>query len=200
MARELTVCDRPHPEARRELDLGRGRDADERRDGGVRPALAEERALELCVGAVEGVVVPVEAAAGLRGGDEQPEQHRPEEGLLLGRPRAGVCPREDPRGRLARKLLECDHCIVAAAEPRRALLHERAHERPVLVQRRTVALVVLDERDGQVGALVELAEEVRERAEHEAAQGVLELRSANGHAFGYAPVARMPDCVGTLPA
>ena len=71
-----------------------------------------------------------------------------------------------------------------AAEPRRALLDERAHERPVLVERRAAGVLVLDERDRQLGAVVELAEEVREGAEHEAAEGRVEMRSARSHAYG----------------
>ena len=88
--------------------------------------------------------------------------------------------------RLALELLERDQRIVSAAEPRRPLLDERAHERPVLVQRRAAGVLVLDERDGQLGAVVELAEEVRERTEREAAEGCVEMRSAQGHAYVYA--------------
>ena len=100
--------------------------------------------------------------------------------------------REDRRGRLALQLLERDQRVVAAAQPRRALLDERAHERAVLVQRRPARVLVLDERDRQLGAVVQLAQQERERAEHEAAEGELELRSANGHASGYAPPRRNP--------
>ena len=78
--------------------------------------------------------------------------------------------REDRGGRLALQLLERDQRVVPAAEPWRALLDERPHERAVLVERRPAGVLVLDERDRQLGAVVELAQEVGEGAEHEAAE------------------------------
>ena len=160
----------------------------------IRSTLAVERALELGVGTIERFVVPVEAAARLGGRDEQTDEDGAEERLVLRRPRPGVGTGEDGCGRFALQLLERDQRIVASAKPRCALLDERPHERPVLVQRRPPAVLVLHEGDRQLGALVELAEQIGERAEHEPAEGVLEMRSANGHGFGYAPAARIPVC------
>ena len=50
--------------------------ADQRRDGAVGVAVAVERRLELGVRLLEGVVVPVEAAAALGGAHEQRHEHR----------------------------------------------------------------------------------------------------------------------------
>ena len=98
------------------------------------------------------------------------------------------------RGRgLAGELVEGDRRIVTAAKPAGAGLDEVAHERPVLVERRPCRPAVLLEREGKRVALVlELAEEIGERAEHEPPQGVVELRRANGHADGYAPAGANP--------
>ena len=191
VAGELAVGHRAHPQSRRELELRRDGDADERRHGGVGAALAEERALELGVGAIERVVVPVESSARLGGGDEQAEQDGAEERLVLGRSRPGVGAREDRRSRLALQLLDRDQRIGPAAQARRPLLDERAHERAVLVQRRAARVLVLDEGHRQLGPVIELAEQEREGAEREAAKGKLELRSANGHASGYGAAARI---------
>ena len=70
---ELAVRHRSHAQTRRELELCRHRETDERSDGGVCSPLPEERALELGVGAVERLVVPVESSARLGRGDEQTE-------------------------------------------------------------------------------------------------------------------------------
>ena len=74
--RELARRCGAKPDPAAELDLGDDREADERRDGRVRVLPAEERALELGVGALEGAVVPVEAAAGLRRRDQERERAR----------------------------------------------------------------------------------------------------------------------------
>ena len=132
------------------------RDADERRHGGVRATLAVERSLQLGIRAVERVVVPVEATARLGGRDEQPEQDGAEERLVLGRSWACMGAGEDPGCRLALQLLERDQRVLPAPKPGSPLLDERAHERAVLVQRRPTCVLVLDERDGQLGAFVQL--------------------------------------------
>ena len=147
----------------------------------VGATLAEERALELRVGAIERVVVPVEPSARLGGRDEQAEEHGAEQRLVLGRARPGVGAREDRRGRLALQLLDRDQRVGAVSQAGRPLLDERAHERAVLVERRAARMLVLDEGDGQLGSVIELAEQERERAEREAAKSKLELGSANGH-------------------
>ena len=96
-----------------ELDARAAGDADERRDGAVRVAFAEERLLELRVGAVEGRVVPVEAAAALGGADEQRHEHAAvERAALVGR-HALVGAREDARGRLALEVGDGGAHVVA---------------------------------------------------------------------------------------
>jgi hypothetical protein len=62
--------------------------------------VAVERALELDVGALEGVVVPVEAAAGLGRVDEKRDQDRASERLVLADALVGVRAREDAGGGL----------------------------------------------------------------------------------------------------
>ena len=52
------------------------------------PPLAEERRLEVGVRMLEGLVVPVEAAARLGGRDEQPEEHGAKQRVVLARMRA----------------------------------------------------------------------------------------------------------------
>ena len=79
--------------------------------------------------------------------------------------------REDRGGRLAQQLVERDPGVVALRERVRARLDERAHERPVLVERRPVPLDVLLERERQVVALLERAAEEDERAQAEARAG-----------------------------
>jgi len=88
---------------------------------------------------------------------------------------------EDRSCRLALELLERDQRVVPAAKPRGALLDERADERSVLVEGRAAGMFVLDERNGQLAAVVELAQEIRERTESEPAKGRIEVRSANCH-------------------
>src|SRR6185503_469341 len=58
--RQLAGRSVPNADPVAELDLGAERDADERRERGVRVSLAKERRLELRVCAVERLVVPVE--------------------------------------------------------------------------------------------------------------------------------------------
>ena len=63
--RDLAGDRRAHADVAAELDGRAGREPDERRDRRVRARRAEERQLDLGVGGVEGLVVPVEAAAAL---------------------------------------------------------------------------------------------------------------------------------------
>src|SRR6185312_9923645 len=100
-------------------------------------------------------------------------------------PRPGVGAGEDGGGRFALQLLERDQRIVAPAKPRCTLLDERTYERPVLVQRRPSAVLVLDEGDRQLGTVVELAEQIGERTEHEPPQGCVEMRGARSHRAVY---------------
>ena len=153
-------------------------------------ARPEERGLEVGVRAVEGGVVPVEAAAGLGRGDEERHDDAAVQRTILVRAAGSgsgsrVRAREDRRGRLARELLQGDRRVLPARKPRRARLDEPAHERPVLVERRPAAAAVLLEREGDVGTALHLLREPAKRAEAEAAEGVVEARRAERHARHY---------------
>ena len=114
-------------------------------------------------------------------------------------PSAGVRTRVDPCRRLADELLERDRRILAPAKPIGPRLDEVAHEWPVLVERRAVrARVLLECKRQCLPVVLELAQEVRERAEHECAKRVVELWRANGHALPYAPPAANPRSDGSL--
>ena len=117
---------------------------------------------------------------------QEVDEHGAEQRIVLGRLAARVRAGVDACGGLARELLERDQRVVAATQPRRARLDEVAHERPVLVERRPVAADMLLERERKrLARVVELAQEVRERAERERAKGVVELRRARGHVDRY---------------
>ncbi len=175
MPGKLSVGDGPQAKPGRELDLRRHRDADERGHSRVGPALAEEGALELGVGSLEGVVVPVEPAARLGGGDEQPEEHGLEERLVLRDPRAGMRARIDGGGRLPLQLLERDRRILAAAQTIGAPFGEGPYERTVLVEGRPSPVLVLHEGNRELAALVELAQQEREGTERKGPQGMVQL-------------------------
>jgi hypothetical protein len=70
--------------------------------------------LQLRIRAVEGVVVPVEPAARFGNPEQQVDEHRSEQGVVLGGVAPGMGAGVDPRGRLARELLQRDHRVVAA--------------------------------------------------------------------------------------
>ena len=111
-------------------------DPDERGDRGVDALVPEHRLLELRVRPVEGVVVPVEAAARLGDVGHERQQDGSEERVLgLG---VRMSTGEDRRGRLAAERLERDRRVAAAEQPSAASLDEAADERPVLVERRAV--------------------------------------------------------------
>src|SRR5215210_3429820 len=149
-------------------------------------ALAEKRVLQLRIGLVEGLVAPVEPAAGLRDAGQERHEHACDQRAVLVRLRAGVGAGEDARRGLPLQLLERDSGVLARGEPFEALLDERAGERLVLVERRPTERRVLLEREPQLGALRELAVEVGERAQAERAQGLVEVLRAR-HAPGYSP-------------
>ena len=132
---------------------------------------------------LERLVVPVESAARLGCRDEQAEEHRAEERVVLGRMRSGVGAGEDRRGGLAGELVERETSVFTRPQQRLALLDERTHERAQLVQRRPLPLDVLLERERQLGALLELPAENDEGPEDEAAQERIEMRRAHGHVF-----------------
>ncbi len=177
VASELAVGGRANTHRRAELPLDARRDPHQRCDSGIRPALAEQRALELCVGAVERLVVPVEAAARLRDAEQEIDEHGPEERIVLRGVTSSVRARVDRRRRLAAELLEGDQGVLAAAQPGSAGLDEVPDEGPVLVERRPIPRLVLLEREREGFArLVELPQQVSECAERERAEGVMELR------------------------
>jgi hypothetical protein len=98
--------------------------------------VAEERRLELRVGALERRVVPVEPAARLGRRDQKGQDDGAEQCFPLRRARPGVRAREDARGRLAPQVLDGVACILAGLQVGRVRLQESAHERAILVQRR----------------------------------------------------------------
>jgi hypothetical protein len=121
------------------------------------------------VGPVERVVVPVEAATCFGDVRDEGQQDGAEEGVVgVG---VGVGAGKDRGGGLPSESLERDRSIASAEEPAPARLDEVSDERTVLVQRRSVAGVVLLERERDLGALLDVAAEEREGAEAEAAQG-----------------------------
>ena len=103
MCDELAVGRVPNPQAVSERDDPAGLDPDEGRDRRVGALLAEERVLEQPVGLVEGVVVPVEAAACLGDVRDEWEQDRSEERVVGVGGRVGA--REDRGGGLAAERL-----------------------------------------------------------------------------------------------
>ena len=85
--------------------------------------------------------------------------------------RAGVGAGED-RGRgLATEGIQRDRRVTAGEEASPARLDEVPDERPVLVERRPAARIVLLEDERDLGALLEIAAEEREGSKAEAAQG-----------------------------
>ena len=107
-----------------EIDNRSDRDAHERRDRPVRAPRAEERGLERRVHTVEGRVVPVEAAAGLRRLGEERQEHGAGQRLAGARPPAGVCLGEDRRRRLPLQLGERRLGIRQRREPPCARVEE----------------------------------------------------------------------------
>ncbi len=85
--------------------------------------------------------------------------------------------REDRRGRLSPKLLDCESRVVARSQHRLALFDERAHEWTQLVQRWPAPLDVLFEGERELGSLLELAPEQDERAEDESTEERVQVRS-----------------------
>ena len=99
---------------------------------------------------VERGVVPVEAAAGLRGRDEQRQDDGAEERLVLARPRP-ACARAKIRAAGSRaQVFEREPRVLSLCERGRARLEEPAHERPVLVERRPAERLVLLERERKI--------------------------------------------------
>jgi len=118
--------------------------------------LAEERALELDVRAVERCVVPVEAAARLRRAHQERQKNAAEERFVVVGARSGMCSREDRRGGLAPELVDGELRIRTSSQRVRVRLDERLDERSVLVERRPVVGAVLLEGEREVGAAFKL--------------------------------------------
>src|SRR5581483_11517248 len=125
---ELARRTRPHAQSLAELDDGRARDSDERRDGTVRVAVAEEPLLHVVERTVERGVVPVEAAATLCRADAE----RDEDAAI----RIDVHARGRLAGEIAQRLLH----VLAHTQAFGLAFDERTHERPVLVERRRMLL------------------------------------------------------------
>src|SRR5262249_29838120 len=111
---ELAVGGVPHAEAGTERNRLPHLEADERRDRRIDALVSEHRLLELAVGPVVGVVVPVEASAGLGDVSHEREQHGPEERVLGLGVRMGAG--EDRGGGLAAERLERDLGVAAAEQ------------------------------------------------------------------------------------
>ena len=154
--------------------------------------LAEERALELDVRAVERCIVPVEAAAQLGRAHQERQQNAAEEGFVVVGARTRVCAREDRRRGLAPKLVDGELCVWTSAQRVRARLDERLDERPVLVERRPVVGAVLLEGEREVGAAFQLLQKRTERAEGKGPQGLMKLWSAHDHELTYAVFGSSP--------
>jgi hypothetical protein len=90
---------RSNLDAPRQVDRCPDGDADEGCGCGVRPRLAEQRVLELGVGAVEGAVLPVETAARLGCLDQEPDKDPVEEPAV-----GGLAAGEDRSRRLTAQL------------------------------------------------------------------------------------------------
>ena len=171
----------PNPQPVGELHLRSNREPEQRRDGGVGAALAEERALELDVGPVEGLVAPVEAAAGLGDVGEQRQHDRPQERLVAGL--AGMGGGVDGSGGLAAKILDREPRVGERAQPLGPRLDVAAGERPVLVERARPARGVLLERERELVTACDVVREQREARQTEQAQGAVEVRGAHGHGW-----------------
>src|SRR5439155_23257810 len=113
---------------------------------------------------------------------EQREQNRAEEGVLgaSAHVRASV----DSGGGLATQHIDSKSGVAQREQPPTPRLDVTADERTVLVERRPPTSVVLLEGDLDLGARLDVADEKRECAEAEPAEGRMQLRSA--HTPGYA--------------
>ena len=173
---ELARGGGPHSDPVAEVDLRADGEADQRRHGAVRVALAVERALELFVRTRKGAVVPVEAAAALGGAHQERHEHAAVDRPPLVSHVSLVRMREDPRRRLAQQVGDGVLDVDPREEPLSPRLDEAAHERPVLVERRPAVRAVLLEGEREVHAVLELSCEDGEGAEAEPAEGVVEVR------------------------
>ena len=142
-------------------------------------ALAVERRLELLVRARERAVVPVESATALGGTNEERDEDAAVDRALLVSDVSFVRTGEDPRGRLAQQVGHGVLDVDAREEALRARLDEAAHERAVLVKRRTTVGAVLLEGEREVHAVLELAREDGEGAEAEPTERVVKVRRAH---------------------
>ena len=189
--RQLAIRRGPDADALAQLALDAGADPDERRDGHVRATLAEERALELGVGPIERLVVPVEPAAGFC--DRAPGGRGARCGRArrppTGRPLHGHARRSRPQARDGARRARSSRRLGRAAgrrDPRRS----RARAADTRRARDRRRLRAPRRRTASLAGVVELAQQEGERAEREPAQCMVELRRPNGHVPGYAPARR----------
>jgi hypothetical protein len=106
--------------------------------------------------------------------------------------RAGVRSREVRRCGLAAELVHRKLGVRPLSKRVRARFDERFHERPVLVERRSVVRGVLLEGEREVVATVQLLEEGAERTEAKSPETVEEVRSAHDHNCAYAVLGSSP--------
>jgi hypothetical protein len=121
------------------------------------------------MGPLEGLVVPVEAAAGLGGRNQESEEDRAEERLVFRGAGARVRMREDRGSRLTAELFDGEPGVLASAQDRLTFLDEGADERAQFVQRGPATLNVLLEGEGEIPTFLELAPQNDERPEDESA-------------------------------
>src|SRR5262249_25531914 len=138
-----------------------------------------ERSLELVVRPGERAVVPVEAAAALRGAHE--ERHKDaaidRAAFVPDLALAGVG--EDARSRLLQEVCDGVLNVDPRKESRGRRLDETAHERPVFVERRSAVRAMLLEGERELYPVLELAREDGEGAEAEAAERVVKVWRAH---------------------
>ena len=186
MPRKLAVRRGPDAEPRAELTLDAGRDPDERRDrhvGAVSPKSERSSSAYSRSNDSSSQSNPPQASETRT---RQVDEDGAEQRVVLRRLAAGVRTCVDPGRGLARQLLERDQRIVAPAQPRGACLDEVPNQRSVLVERRPFAADVLLERERErLARIVELAQEIGERAECEGTECVVEVRRARGHEDRY---------------
>ena len=135
---------------------------------------------------VEDCVVPIEAAAALGDVGQERKQDRAHEGAAVAFVPAGVSACVNRRGRLALQLLEGHEGIGQRGEPARARVHVVADERPVVVERSLPAVVLL-EREGDLGAAIDLPREERKTPDREETKRAIQVRSAHGHELPLRP-------------
>ena len=127
-----------------ELDLAAGPESDQRRDSRICTTAAEQRALELAVGSIEDLVVPVETTAMLRNVGQDRQQDGADQSSVVASLATRVRARKDRRRRLAAQLLQCGQSVGKRCQAAGARLDVATDERPILVERALAAVVLLE--------------------------------------------------------